>query len=285
MIVILTALELEHAAVRTHLENVRPYRHPSGTLFDIGAVIGHPDAQVALAVIGAGNATAAALTERAIAEFQPSTVLFVGVAGGLRDWLSLGDVVVATRVYGYHGGRAETDEFLARPRAWDMPHHIEQLARHVARTPWSRGRLPATPTVHFDPIAAGEVVLNSTNSPLARQIHTNYNDAIAVEMESAGVAHAGHLNMATPTATVRGISDLVNAKDDTDLDGWQPIAARNAAAFAVALTTELDPSARSDQRRTKPAEDTNTFNNHGSVDTQIGTIHGGFTQFRDRGAR
>ncbi|MDT7784470.1 MAG: adenosylhomocysteine nucleosidase [Pseudonocardiales bacterium] len=266
MIVMLTALEVEYAAVRAHLSGITTHHHASGTLFEIGHVGG---CEIALALTGMGNTGAATLTERAITEFEPDVVMFVGVAGGLATWLELGDVVVATRVYGYHGGRETAEEFRARPRAWELQHHVEQLARHVARS-------FSGPRVEFQPIAAGEVVLNSTSAPLARQINRHYDDAVAVEMESAGVANAAHLNMATPTVTVRGISDLVDGKDASDLQGWQPIAAANAAKFAVTLAGALS-TPRAESRRGKgkaqPVGDI-VFNNHGSVGNQVGTNNG-----------
>jgi 5'-methylthioadenosine/S-adenosylhomocysteine nucleosidase len=268
MIVMLTALEVEYAAVRAHLSGIAPHHHPSGTLFEVGTAGGQ---EIAIALTGMGNSGAATMTERAITEFDPDVVLFVGVAGGLRDWLELGDVVVASRVYGYHGGRETKDEFLARPRAWDIPHHIEQVARSLVRgKDWCQD----PPQVHFEPIAAGEVVLNSTESPLAKQIHRNYNDAVAVEMESAGVANAAHLHMATPSVTVRGISDLVDDKDLTDKQGWQPKAAANAAAFAVALAGALAQPRRHKGKAQPMGDTTNNFTNYSSVGQQIGTNNG-----------
>jgi adenosylhomocysteine nucleosidase len=104
---------------------------------------------------------------------------------------------------------------------------------------WYEGPQPA-PSVHFDPIAAGDAVLNDRDSALARWLQEHYNDAVAVEMESSGVAHAGHLLHATPTLTIRGISDFADgAKQVADNGGSQPLAAGNAAAFACALVSQL----------------------------------------------
>jgi hypothetical protein len=105
-----------------------------------------------------------------------------------------------------------------------------------------RKRLPAesgSPDVRFSAIAAGEIVQNSSKSREAKWIRNHYNDAIAIEMEAAGVAHAGHLNSAT-VGIVRGISDMADGTKDATSDvRWQPRAAANAAAFAIALAVEL----------------------------------------------
>ena len=41
-------------------------------------------------------------------------------------------------------------------------------------------------------------------------LREHYNDAVAVEMEAAGVAQAGHLNDGLPAIMVRGISDYAD---------------------------------------------------------------------------
>jgi adenosylhomocysteine nucleosidase len=95
------------------------------------------------------------------------------------------------------------------------------------------------PKVHFGAIAAGEIVQNSRISHEAKWIREHYNDALAIEMEAAGVAQAGHLN-GSPVAIVRGISDRADGTKVTSEDGtWQPLVAANAAAFAIRLAEEL----------------------------------------------
>lgn len=286
MIVVLTALEVERAAVVQHLADVRPHRHPTGTVFERGVLAGHPDHHVVVGLTGAGNGAAAVITERALTEFHPSAVLFVGVAGGLRDWLRLGDVVVATRVYGYHAMRSEDDGDHARPRAYETAHTLEQTARVLARTATWRSGLPAgeePPQVHFDPIASGEVVLNTRTSATARHLSHHFNDAVAVETESAGVAQCGHLHGSTPTITIRGISDFADgAKDVADRGGSQELAARNAALFTRVLIAELssaqdtsDPDPRDGRRNGNATSVHNTVSGTANFAIQAGVINGG----------
>jgi adenosylhomocysteine nucleosidase len=238
VVVILTALNLEYEAVRRKLADPRVHRLDTGTRFEIGTLEG-TNCRVALGFTGKGNHGAGVLAERAIREFSPVAVLFVGVAGAL--WgTPLGDVVVATHVYAYHGGTSEDDGLKARPRAWEMAHGISQLAAHLGRTgEWTNGLPAPVPKVHFGAIAAGEIVQNSRLSHEAVWIRDHYNDALAIEMEAAGVAQAGHLN-GSPVAIVRGISDRADGTKTTSEDHtWQPRAAANAAAFAARLAEEL----------------------------------------------
>lgn len=289
----MTALDVEHAAVLEHLENVRSHRHPSGTVFDVGTVIGHPEHRVALALTGVGTTAAATLTERANTEFAPTAMMFVGVAGGLHDKLRIGDVVVATKIYSYQGGRSENDEFLVRPSAWSVSHRLDQEARRLLRGDAWHAFLPGgvegdAPTVRFAPIAVGDVVLDSRTSELARRLRTSYNDAVAVEMEGSGFAHAAHLGNQAHAVAVRGISDYADGnKYEADSTGGQPLAARNAAAFAIALITALEPG---EDVATATAEEpplpipvvhnTNTARGNARVGQQIGINFGSNRSFR-----
>jgi nucleoside phosphorylase len=91
--VILTALDVETKAVLRHLKP-RGEKTIGGTVFYRGKF---EDWNIAVAETGAGNTSAAAIAERAIANFRPSVALFVGVAGGVKD-VVIGDVVVADKM-------------------------------------------------------------------------------------------------------------------------------------------------------------------------------------------
>jgi nucleoside phosphorylase/tetratricopeptide (TPR) repeat protein len=242
--VILTALDVEYDAVRAHLKNLRARRVSGGTRFEVGEFSGDfLDWHVAVAEIGEGNVGAAIEAEKAISYFDPDLILFVGVAGGFKDDLRHGDVVVASKVYDYHGGKAAED-FYARPMAFPIVHSLEQLVRKVRRGRWfesSTHEVSAEgPSVLLKPIAAGQVVVASRKSQIAEQIRKHYNDTTAVDMESVGMLMAAQ-RADRPAAVIRSISDLLDDKTSKSDITLQPLASRNAAAFAFALLRSVEP--------------------------------------------
>ncbi|MEU8658677.1 5'-methylthioadenosine/S-adenosylhomocysteine nucleosidase [Actinoplanes philippinensis] len=277
LVVILTALNLEYTAIREKLTDVQVHWHQADTRFEMGS-LGRDGCRVAIGLVGKGNNSAAVLAERAITEFSPAAVLFVGVAGGLWPSVKLGDVVVASQVYAYHGGTSKDDGLKARPRAWEISHRAAQIAQHLIRSEqWLDGSVVADrPTVHFGPIAAGEVVQDSSVSDHARWVQQHYNDALAIEMEAAGVAQAGHLNRALPVVVIRGISDRADGtKASTDEQNWQPRAAAHAAAFAAALARQLVTESPTESRREeRNPEMRPTFNNVATGNAQVGVQAG-----------
>ena len=245
--VILTAIRAEYEAVRAHLSGIHEETY-RGTVYERGTFsAGKRLWDVGIAQIGAGNPGAASEAERAIAYFDPNIILFVGVAGGLKD-VALGDVVAATKVYGYESGKVQGRAFLLRPSVGESSHRLVQRAMAEGRKRgWLtrvRGRswapAQASPHVHVGSIAAGEKVIASTRSNIFKFLRSNYNDALAVEMEGRGFLDATHRNEPVQALVVRGISDLLEGKSEVDAGGWQEIAARHASAFAFEMLAKLD---------------------------------------------
>src|SRR6266511_1760453 len=193
--IILTALRVEYLAVRKHLINIEEAVHPQGDVYETGIFEGeNRQWKVGIVEIGAGNPGAAQATERAIEYFKPEVAFFVGVAGGIKD-VSLGDVVAATKAYGYESGKEKT-KFLPRPDVGQSTHRMVQRARAEGRKEnWFKRlgyQVSTTPTVHVGPIAAGEKVIASTQSKVFEFLRSNYGDALAVEMEGRGFLQATH---------------------------------------------------------------------------------------------
>lgn len=242
--VILTAIEPEVKAV---LSDFKQYEEEivKGTVFFIGLFEGKSNPwRVASAEIRAGNVMASSISERAFEHFNPQVALFVGVAGGLKD-VRLGDVVAATKVYAYESGKETDGKFKPRPDLNWSSYAMEQRARATrTRGTWTE-RLKLQhdkePVAYIGPIAAGEKVVGATRSETAKIIRQTYSDAVTVEMEGRGFVNALHTNEGVSGIVIRGISDLLDNKSESDAEGWQEIAADSAAAFAFELLASHRP--------------------------------------------
>lgn len=253
--VVLTALGVEHAAFSAHLIGNARTVH-KGTVYEVGR-LGADGPTVALAEIGPGNVGAALEAERAIEHFNPHLLLFVGVAGGIKD-VQIGDVVAATKLYGYETGK-DGAELQSRPDVATVSYTLEQLARAIARERrWLERRIP-TPfdsrtayEAFVGPIAAGEKVVAATASRTYRLIRERLGDTLAVEMEGIGALRAARANAGVHTLVVRGISDLIDEKSTADAAGSQLVASASAAAFAAELLSQYIAAPVSPRARTPP---------------------------------
>lgn len=247
--VILTAIPVEYAAVRQHLVGLREENYRE-SIYERGTFTGEKCLwDVVIAEIGTGNSASAIKVERAITGFEPGLILLVGIAGGVKD-VNIGDVVVATEVYGYESGKVDNSGFLARPRVGMVSSRLLERAKVEARkAKWLQRVyriLPmgvSSPRVLIGPIAAGEKILASTTSKMVKFLHTHYNDTLAVEMEGRGFLEAAHANEHVQALIIRGISDLLDRKSEGDARGFQEIAARHASAFAFEVLAQRDPPA------------------------------------------
>ncbi|WP_008307741.1 nucleoside phosphorylase [Leptolyngbya sp. PCC 6406] len=193
--------------------------------------------------------TGRAETSYAIDHFQPQVVLFVGIAGGIKD-VDIGHVVAATKVCGYESGKVDAQEFKTRRNEAQSSYALVSRARAEARKPDWLERLTEqpepVPEVWVQPIAAGEKVVASTQSSTFKLLETDFSDAIAVEMEGYGFSRAVYASPKVSSIVIRGISDLIDGKNDAAKYGPEPDrhrqASAHASAFAFQILAKFDPN-------------------------------------------
>lgn len=259
---IVTALTIEHAAVRKVLDGPREERKPGDRKGYCLGIIPSADStrphQVAAVQQTRDGTHIAAGTVTGLLRSFPSVrfILMCGIAAGAPTaGVRLGDIVSATKGIVDYGHVVATDEGQAvRRTPGDVSAALLDADNHLAggeidgQRPWlatlaalerdnvdfRRPPSPGTPVVHRGVIGSSNVLHRSAElrDSLVRQ-----HRILALEMEASGVAEAAR-DLGREFFVVRGISDLADRDKD---DRWQGYAAAEAASYLRALLQVLAP--------------------------------------------
>lgn len=262
--VLCTPLDVEHRALLELLARSNITEHTeNGTIYEVTELRGlHTTWRLAITLSGRRNENTATALERAIDTWKPQILIVSGVAGGLRD-SAIGDVIAAPKVYSYESGQDTDSGFLPRVDAVPCSHMLDQQAHRVAHEQSWMDRLGPesarqSPRVFHRPIAAGSKVVTGANSDTAKLISKVCGDAQGVDMEGYGAMATASRNSDVEAMVVRGVSDLLSDKAKSTDRTRQPLAARNAAAFALALIERCEPKLEH-RSRTKATNGDTTY--------------------------
>lgn len=228
LILVVTRVEREAvlAAVRERVRSAPALDRSSGrTIYALGVIGGAELLLAQAAEQGTGTAGGMLITaSEVISQVNPDYVVLAGICFGLRPehGQQLGDIVVASRIQNIDPRKVSDDA--DRPVLYRGVHVSSSpvlLDRFtVAETTWAGQR------VHFGLVLTSNTLVDSAR--VVGELRRDFPDAVAGEMESAGVYEAAVTADAKPDwIMVKGISDWGRAKDDDA----QPLAARNAAEF------------------------------------------------------
>jgi adenosylhomocysteine nucleosidase len=173
---------------------------------------------VATQTLDRGPRSAAVAFNRLQDTFRVPLVLLVGVAGGIRPGLRIGDVVIADEVI-YYDARRETAD---GPRRRGQSQPMSPALRHRMNEFFRRYRggvpLPEGGSVRVvrGPIGSGDAVVTDADSDIVSFLRRFNEKTVAVETEAGGVGQAFYEQIDHETGlrgwlTVRGISDLADA--------------------------------------------------------------------------
>ncbi|WP_155288442.1 5'-methylthioadenosine/S-adenosylhomocysteine nucleosidase family protein [Rhodococcoides fascians] len=210
-------------------------------------------------------------TSELVEDWRPEYVILVGIAGaiaridtaGALTGLVPGDVVCID--YVHYGEYVKIDQGEKYRRYYAVAHPSTELMSRIvlplARTPWSEDLETKKPNGDVEPPAVqrGEVIAleflaGDASAEEQRTVFGQYDHALAVDMESAGVARAMHtasksVHYRPSWIGIRGISDrtaatldaqtALNSDNDAERTLWRAYAAGTAAHFARKVVERL----------------------------------------------
>ncbi len=241
-----TALKIERDAVLSRLDKYEVIQDDYEPLTYYYGHVNIPgsDEQYTVVVIGLldmGNDEAAIATTKLLQRWHPENAMMVGIAGGVRDKVELGDVVVSKFAYYYEIAKLTPDGEQRRPDQFASDRLLYGRAYAYEASEW-KGEInvgrPGTvliekslPNVHFGPIGSGEKII--ADSEMLPKLLQGCPKLLAVAMEGAGVARAATSHTNPPRfLEIRGICDFADPEKNDD---WHSYAANAAAAFTIGL--------------------------------------------------
>lgn len=187
------------------------------SVFYSGKINGKP---VVIAKCGIGKVRAALCVQAMIDFFNVSAIINTGIAGGVSENLTIGDIVLSTdalqhdfdvTAFGYAPGYMCTGHDSDKPTLFHADESLKNLISESATS-----ILPSS-KIKTGIIASGDKFISdaSTRKYLAKQFN-----ATATEMEGAAIAQASSINN-VPFIIIRIISDLADGKPNEEYDKFE----------------------------------------------------------------
>ena len=228
---VVAAMKMELEALVGRLKNKKTVQK-AGFRFHTGTLEGH---EVVLLLSGIGKVNAGIGTALLIENFAPDAIINTGVAGAFQRGLKAGDIVLSTRVchhdvdatpFGYKPGQLP-----------GMPLDYEASSAMLAIAQSIPVRNEST-RVLSGLIVSGDLFIHEESA--ARRIVETFPDALAGEMEAAGIAQACYL-FGTPFLVVRSISDVIgDGKNKIEYEEFLPMAAGNSLSFVLDMLNKME---------------------------------------------
>jgi adenosylhomocysteine nucleosidase len=244
---ILGAFEEEVEIIRQEIRNPKTLIL-LGTHFVTGELKGR---NVVLAKSGIGKVNAAMTTTLLLVHFQPTEVIFTGIAGGVHPDLQPGDLIIAEKTAQHDIVIYSEDSFanyrIRNPFTGDLNPTFfpadEKLLRvavrakaHVKLDKILTHDGKRDPNIHTGIIVTGDAFVASSQKKV--ELRQRF-QADAVEMEGGAVAQICYQRK-VPCLVVRSLSNTADSDVDMDSITFYRLAAHNSARYVMQIVEELE---------------------------------------------
>lgn len=179
--------------------------------------------EVVVVLAGIGKVNAGITTSILLENFNVTSVINIGVAGG-QNGVSHKDIVISKEVL-YHDfdvtkfGKYKIGQVPGMESLFYADNTLLELTKNAVEKLNIKYKIGK--------IATGDQFIYSKDS--ITKLNNEYDDVFAIEMEAAGIAHAATLYK-VPFIILRSISDLIDDEtQDNDFDEFLEEASKNAA--------------------------------------------------------
>ena len=203
--------------------------------------------KVVILKAGVGKVNASYSTAILTESFNPSMLIFTGVAGGLHPEAMPGDIVIGTKLVQYDFGQEDSTGFSVAPFRKLTGGNHEELFIDVDQDLISKSIAAADqmefvpisgrePKVFTGVIATGDVFVSSNEK--AAWLFEEF-DALATEMEGAAIAHICR-TLGIPFVIIRSCSDNANNHARMNFNQFVSPASENSARLVLAILGEME---------------------------------------------
>lgn len=222
-IAIIGAMEQEVEILREKIENPE-IETIAGCEFIEGKINSH---DVVLVKSGIGKVNAAIATTLLIQSYSPDVVLNTGSAGGFKESLDVGTVVISDEVrhhdvdataFGYEIGQVP-----GLPASYPADERLIQIAKEAVEEIGEHAHAVGL-------IASGDVFMSDAKR--VGIVKEQFPAMIAAEMEAAAVAQVCH-QFGTPFVVIRALSDIAGKESSISFDEFLPLAAKHSSEIVM----------------------------------------------------
>ncbi|MCD2332839.1 5'-methylthioadenosine/adenosylhomocysteine nucleosidase [Borreliella americana] len=209
-------------------KNILIKEHINKKTITLGTIHNH---NIISIVTGVGKINTAFWTSYIISKYKISHIINAGVASGIysnkNKFLKIGDVVISTQTVNY-----DFNLYRFGYEIGHVPGHPKKFESSIVLMRKVFKIKTNNIVFHTGLIITGDKFINHLN--FYEEIPEEFQDAIAVDMESAAMAQVAY-NFKIPFIIIRGISNIVNHENDNDYKKFIKKASSNSLKIVEKL--------------------------------------------------